>query len=430
MVDERGSHRGRRGGRGATVDGRGGWGERGFVGEISDPLQSLSSGRLLCSGRSPGPHSTILPILQDLHCIPGIGGALQYSSSTDGDIDRGERPTTSDAVQKNDLQDEPTSSSFAATGINKTRGRPNPGNGIMDSRRGGDSVYGIGCGDNVGQVDESSDIGHGNVGPVQRPHENRFDPSETNRLADVFQLFGISSILSSLPTEIPNQTIDQSELSESGARQSTADVSGLSSKCGGDRTPPQSTDNRPICTKRAPRADSTATANEWGKLHVHSRQEELRRSIQTRLTSVNAPITDEEYQMIESKLLYGPLRLVGHDEDIVRQLLWLEEDSYQDAIDTLARLQLPYHNLLAIFATDVLAVFISRDRSDGLIYGFNKDSWELLICGFTWHSAFEVLDAYILYGETVAFISATPENREKYRNGWRPPPLPCLGVYE
>jgi hypothetical protein len=75
-------------------------------------------------------------------------------------------------------------------------------------------------------------------------------------------------------------------------------------------------------------------------------------------------------------------------------------------------------------------VFVNRDRTDGLIYVFDKNMWELLICGFTWQSAFEVMDAYALNGETVAFISATPENRENYRNGWRPPPLPEFGIYQ
>ena len=134
--------------------------------------------------------------------------------------------------------------------------------------------------------------------------------------------------------------------------------------------------------------------------------------------------------MIESHLLYGPLRLVGQDEDIIRQLLWLDEDDYPDVMETFTDFRLPYHRLHAVFATDCLAVFVHRDPTDGLIYAFDKNRWELLICGFTWQSAFGVIEAYSHNYPTVAFISATPENRENYRNGWRPSPLPELGVYQ
>ena len=56
-------------------------------------------------------------MLQDIHRIPGVGGALQYNILVNGNIDTGGCPTTPGVVQE-DIQDELSRSSFAATADN------------------------------------------------------------------------------------------------------------------------------------------------------------------------------------------------------------------------------------------------------------------------------------------------------------------------
>jgi hypothetical protein len=66
---------------------------------------------------------------------------------------------------------------------------------------------------------------------------------------------------------------------------------------------------------------------------------------------------------------------------------------------------------------------VSTDPTDPCIYGMETDNLDVYICGTTWQMVDETVDTFWNYSVNLQpLIIATPENRRRYLNGWRPSP--------
>jgi hypothetical protein len=66
---------------------------------------------------------------------------------------------------------------------------------------------------------------------------------------------------------------------------------------------------------------------------------------------------------------------------------------------------------------------VSTDPTDPCIYGMETDNLDVYICGTTWQMVYETVDTFWNYSVNLQpLIIATPENRQRYLNGWKPSP--------
>ena len=108
-----------------------------------------------------------------------------------------------------------------------------------------------------------------------------------------------------------------------------------------------------------------------------------------------------------------------------------DEESYNEACETLETdYGLCFSQLIGVFASQGYLIFVPRDRTDSLIYGYDVAQWELMILGEGWEEALKTFSEWISGGNGCAFISATRENRVKCRAGWRPPPFSDRLLYQ
>jgi len=180
---------------------------------------------------------------------------------------------------------------------------------------------------------------------------------------------------------------------------------------------------------------------EQDNLYVRSSQAALRHYVLQRGSEIGSIISPQAYNLLEERLLYGgsnKLSLVYADFDILDwhyTVIGAPDDYYPGAIQTLRDdFGLDYCDLICFFAGEDPFIFVHRDPGDRLIYLFCENDFNFYIMGHEedWVEAVYTFDTIIrrLRAEPRALILATRENRERYRNGWRPSPLANFGVYE
>jgi hypothetical protein len=129
---------------------------------------------------------------------------------------------------------------------------------------------------------------------------------------------------------------------------------------------------------------------------------------------------------------YEQFQFFKEDFDVLASYYEGDWETYNEALETFELdYQLPYSTLTCVFMLRDFFFFVNKDNEDCSIYGFCDDTWDLLILGEDWGVAFRTFEAFMqCLKPPHAFIMATLENRRKWKEGWRPSPLPEGGKYE
>jgi hypothetical protein len=156
-----------------------------------------------------------------------------------------------------------------------------------------------------------------------------------------------------------------------------------------------------------------------------------------RAAELGITITTDVYPKLEERMMMGGssrLSLVSEDIDVLRS--HCEEDvpgTYLDLESTFENdFGVDCSGLLCVFLSQHVLIFLDREGRDGLIYGFDTGTWDLIILGEedNWGEVLDTFDTMVSSLKKKGLVAATGENRKKYKAGWRPSPLDNGNIYE
>ena len=221
------------------------------------------------------------------------------------------------------------------------------------------------------------------------------------------------------------------------ASEGASNVWGLSTERRTTSEPPQSPNCGSVC-RQHPHTEERYSIfiDERCDLCFNTSRTDLRREVLKRARKVGTSITQEAYTLLEERMTYGgPCRLLLVYDDLDLLIGRYDEDpeGYEEIRRVMkSHFQMEYKDLLCLFSSQDMLIFLHRDRSDGLVYGFDDIGWNLLILGEEndWAGVIETYDSWLSPKlRKKALIGATRENREKYKAGWRPPSRPDGKAY-
>ena len=212
------------------------------------------------------------------------------------------------------------------------------------------------------------------------------EKASTSEIQNIFQLFRIQSLSSRLTTFFKVERKDiSSTLSDHHTSQSTSNVCRLQEQLERTSRISQHSNYRSVqeqCPDRTRRR--SFFINSGCDFCFGAAKEALQTLISLRAKEVATVISAVAYDLLEPRMLEGGckrLMLVFEDLDIfhARNYHIGDEESYGDVLEILqAEFKIEYSELIPLFASEDVIIFVSRNEADPLMYAFDETDYNLL----------------------------------------------------
>jgi hypothetical protein len=443
-------------------------------GDFFRPLQDSTGGASLHHRGFAGSSSSMWEShVQNLHDLPSGRNPLQCVHRGPLTIDRGDRTTPFNTVETHICSDYPSVCTAQTT---------YPNNCHVDCTRGRDLFCGLWPG-KVGDTGEQEPNGRGDGDNISRPHNNWLGSlvGRVKRGFRVFQLRRISPLSGSIPVGESRLVVADPGRQRDGCdERHTPDVSKLPDNLPRVQTRvqhrpqgplrPESFDGKrhQVAIQEDPTRALFKVSDETGTSHNRTATATAESASPGRLANAGEEKTREEFsdggceggesedevdeatsEITYEEAVRSRLAEVGWklDEDPVAWESFIKRGEHfflwprpcddpvafevfikrNHNIDPWAYLEEHFDfevdDLEVVLGSYEWYFLVSTDPTDPCIYGMETDNLDVYICGTTWQMADETVDTFWNYSFNLQpLIIATPENRQRYLNGWKPSP--------